>query len=363
MGDLNDYLSTIADLDDANDGGSFQEETNHQQETTQEPSGQQPANQQADQQDQQGVDQTQQDRNATNAQQSNQGQDQQSQQTQEVRRPVGRHGSGQFVDAQGNIVTREGLIIAKAGRERRDYERFMKVSGNAQQMSQRAQQLEQELQQVQFLNNVPRQYGLSNDDVALGLDVARRMKAGDLLGIAREFVALAASKGVNISQIVGEKAGDAIDMAAVRAMLDERLAPLTQGQRQSQQEVEAEQVARQRYEQFVNDNEYADVHGDVIVATMQRNGVSMQAAYNQVRDFAIANRLDFSIPLGPQIEALARRQQTQQPSMTQQRPLPSSSASTREVGVQTPSVQYADPDDDWGSIIRNAMRNSSAPVN
>lgn len=371
MGEFDEYLNDIAGLDDGGTSDdTFSNPQNDQQTTDQEDNQQQQQSEQVDQQtaqqDQQAINQTKPGNAQANDQSANQGQGQQPAQNAEAHKPVTRHGSGNFLDKAGNIVTSDGKIIAKAGSERRQFERFTKLAGDHQKTSQQAQQLEQQLREINFLNNVPRQYNLSNEDVAQGLEIARRLKAGDVLGIAREFVAMAAAKGVNISQIVGEKAGDAIDMVALRAMIDERLAPIMQSQRQSTETSEVERQAVQNYERFVSDNEYADIHGDVIVAAAQRNGTSLQVAYNQTRDFAIRNGFDFSIPLGPQIEARQQQLQQQQqrpPSQTQQRPLPSGSASTRGNVVEPPTPQFADPNDDWASIIRNAMKNSNVMTN
>lgn len=356
---MEDYLSEVGGLDD---GGSNAEldtntqvqdtpnddiDTRSNEQTNNAPTAQdQPRGNEAQPR------QSEQDRNAPNKAQG-----QQSNETRQVSERLSSHRSGKFVNQKGDIVEQDGRVIAYAGSQRRSYEQQYNLQTSNSQLSQRNQELEQELRGRAFLNDVPRQYGLSNEDVAQGLEYARRIKSGDILGIAREFVALAASKGVNISQIVGEKAGDAIDMQAIRAMLDERFAPIAQATSQSQQEAEREGRARNAYNNFVSDNEYADVHGDLIVATMQRTGSTLQAAYNTVRTFAAQNGLDFSRPLGPQIEELANGQQQQQQQQTrqQQRPLPNGANVTSASNVQSPAPMMADPDDSWASIIRNAQ--------
>lgn len=370
------YLSDVAGLDDLDDndnvntndeqgGGDFRQDTNEQTEQQQQAEEQQQPtpNQQADDNNQQAGNEAQQGQPQQRPQSQNQQEGQQPQQTSQASRPVARHVSGNFLDARGNIVDADGKIVAHAGSQRRQFEYRFNTQREIGQLRQQNQQYEQQLRAQSFLNNVPQQLGLSHEEVASGLEYARRIKAGDILGIARDAVAMAAARGVNISQIVGEKAGDAIELSAIRAMLDERLAPITQSQRQVAQVSQQEQVARDNYQRFVADNEYADVHGDVIVAMMKREGVSLQQAYNSVRSFILSNNFDLSQPLGPQVEArrqevaqLHQQQQSQQ--QNNRRPMPNGASSTRAGVVTHPTAIMADPDTDWATIIHDAMNQS-----
>jgi post-segregation antitoxin (ccd killing protein) len=239
----------------------------------------------------------------------------------------------------------------------------VRLRTRVEQSDQRAAALHQEVQSRQFLNDIPRQYQLSNEQVAEGLDFARRIKQGDLLGVAKDLVAKAAAGGVNISEIVGTTVGDSVDMRAIRAMMDERLGPITRAEAQTVEQDQARERATTAYNEFISINEYADVQGEIIAAYAKNNGVPLQKAYNDVRNFAATNQLDFSLPLGPQIEErraqaavpVEQQQQQQQPANnTQLRPMPNG-VSTHSSAVTPQTPVYADPDDDWGSIIRRAQ--------
>lgn len=319
--------------------------------------GQQPSNEQTTTSTEQTVDKAASTETQPTVPKPNEGQGEQQQQTQKAPiQGLRKHPSGEYVDGEGNIVRQDGSLVAKSGGHRRQYEENYRLRSTAQELTQRTRVLETELQSRNYLNGVPQQLGLSNEEVAQGLDYVARMKKGDLLGVARDIVAQVAAKGHNISEIVGKDVGDAIDLRAVSAMLDQRLGPITQQAQQGEREQQVRQVAQANYQRFVNDNEYADVHADIIVAFADTNHVSIQQAYNKTREFAIQNGLDFTQPLGPQIEALvAQQEQPQQQQTTQTRPMPNG-VSTRDSAVVPTKPVYANADDDWGTIIRGAMQ-------
>lgn len=264
--------------------------------------------------------------------------------------------NGNLLDEKGNIVDERGQIIVPAGKARRIYEDNQRLTRHATQLQQERDRLELEARGNQLLNGIPAQYGLSQQEVARALDFAGRMKRGDTLGVAKDLIALISAQGHNVSELLGENVGDSIDMRAVKQMLDQRLGPIQQAREQSTREQQARAEGQRQYDRFVTDNEYADVHGDAIVNLMNAQGISAQAAYNRIRQFAADNRFDFSEPLAPQIAA--RTQQARQPAAPPQtqRPMPGNGAQTRSMnGVKPATPQYADPDEDWGSIIRRAM--------
>lgn len=261
--------------------------------------------------------------------------------------------NGNILDDKGNIVDERGQIIAPAGKARRVYEDNQRLTRQTAQLQQERDHFEMQARGNVLLNGIPAQYGLTQQDVAQALDFAGRMKRGDAVGVARDLIAMISAQGHNVSELLGDTVGDSIDMRAVRHMLDERLGPIQQAREQSTQEQRQREEGQRNYDRFVSDNEFADVHGDAIVNLMKSQGISVQNAYNRLRQFAADNQFDFSEPLGPQIAA--RQQQAQRPVQTQ-RPMPGTGAQTRSMnGVNAAAPRYADPDEDWGSIIKRAM--------
>lgn len=280
--------------------------------------------------------------------------DKQSSKDEQAKPKIKKTPHGNLVDDKGNIVDENGQIIAPMGRARRIYEDNERLTRDFARVKQERDQLELQTREVALLNGIPKQYGLDNSEVARALDFAGRMKRGDTLGVAKDLLALISAQGHNISELLGEDVGDSIDMRAVKAMLDQRLGPVQQQREEETQRQEAQERGRREYERFVSDNEYADVHGDAIVNLMKANNVSPQVAYNRIREFAYANGFDFSAPLGPQIVERQSGQQQQQQQRPQPKPL-GNGQKTRDNGVRDAQPVYADPDEDWGSIIKRAM--------
>lgn len=280
-------------------------------------------------------------------------------QQQQQQKPSLRKGNrGDWFDDKGNITDEQGNILYTAGRARRAYEENQRFRAERNDMIERTQRAELQLREVTYLNGVPQKFNLSNDEVATALDWAARMKR-DPVSVAKDLLAAITAQGYNVTDLLGKDVGDSIDMRGIKALLDERLKPFEQQRQQASEEDAGMQEARRLYNAFLADNEFADVHEDAIANLAKRDGVSPQVSYNRLYKFAADNGLDFSMPLGPQI--IERRNAQQQPDnrqqqRTEQRPLPSNAAQTRSNGAQERTPVYADPDDDWASIIARAMK-------
>lgn len=361
-----DYLNDVAGLgDDQNSDTTVSESDGGNEQQSQQPT--QPVDEPTNRGSQQNEAEQQQQQTGVPSTQPRPNQNsQQPSQAPQATAPAGlqRHVSGNFVNDRGDIVRADGSVIAPRGSSRRLFELNGRLQSQNNELSARYQQLERQSQEVRLLNDIPRQFGMTNDEVAAALDLGAKLKRGDVLSVAKDVVAMLAAKGHNVTELFGGEVGDSVEMRAIQRMLDERFAPIQQQRQQQQREEQINAQARQNYNRFVSDNQYADLHGDIIVQFMQQNKTSMQQAYNAVRDFAARNNFDFSQPLGPQIEALMQqRQQQQQPNqMVQQngRPMPNGAAFTRPNGVQPMTPAFADPDDDWGTIIRRAMADNGA---
>lgn len=271
---------------------------------------------------------------------------------------VFRQPNGSITDAKGQIIPTLNNLQNFANRAHQQVER---LRARMTDMDQTIADQQRQLQENKVLNGVAANSGLSNDDIAFAMDLGARIKRGGPAAIsaAKEVVALIAAQGYNVTDILGKEVGDSVDMRAIQQMLK----PFQQQVQQTEQTNEQKRVAETKYRQFVADNEFADVHGNEIVFLSKRDGISIQAAYNQLFLFATRNGLDFSQPLGPQIEAkraeLAQQQQ-QQRQQPNGRPMPNRAATSREFnGASNAQPQYADPDDDWGSIIKGAMNLNS----
>lgn len=269
---------------------------------------------------------------------------------------VKRLANGLHTDAKGNIVDpRDGTIIARAGSERRLFEKNVRMQGELTNAGTRVQELERNLAQVQFLNDIPRQYGLTNDDVQSALALSTVFKK-DPVSAAKKVLEMALAAGHNLSEILGE-GGDAIELKAVSQMLDQRLAPLTQRQQQESEANRARVEAERGVRAFFDAHEYAEEHGPVIDRLMGQNpSLSPEKAYYELKLFATKHGLDFSQPLAPQIARMQSRGRGAQPNrqgnQPRQRSMPNGRGSVPTVTRRVNDTDQFDPRNSWDDIIK-----------
>lgn len=276
-----------------------------------------------------------------------------------VKEAITRTPNGLFTNAKGDIVDpRDGVVIARAGSERRLFEKNMRMARDASEKDTRIEELTRQNKDIQFLNNVPQQYGLDTADVQHALALAAVFKKNPVEA-ARNLVELALQQGHNVSDILGKDAGDALEMRAVKQMLDERLAPLTQ-QRTQQSEADAQKATAQRaMESFIDEHEHSDLHLPVLDRMIGDNPqLTPEKAYYELRLFCANKGLDFTKPLAPQIAALqqnGRSAQNGNRQPTRNGSLPNGRGTTQQHRPMDDAEQY-DPRQSWDDIIRSLNR-------
>lgn len=277
----------------------------------------------------------------------------------EIRRlPNGLH-----QDTKGNLVDpRDGTIIARAGSERRLFEKNMRMQSEITTRDTRITDLNRQIADVNFLNGIPKQYGLSTEDVQRALALSAVFKQNPIEA-AKSVLEMVLAQGHNITDILGDKAENAIEMRAVQQMLDQRLAPLTERQKAEREATEARTRAEDGLNKFIADHEYSDVHLVELDRLMGSNpDLTPERAYYELRLFSERNGLDFSQPLGPQIARQsqgnrgARNGNRNEPPRTQTRSMPNGRSAPTTVRNMSDTDQY-NPRDSWDDILRQVMPN------
>lgn len=377
--DNNDILDILEDptLDSAGDDTGA-DESNNLGNQSQQPNQQQTSVRDADFEAQrrqmQGRGQQQPiDPNKQNQQQRNQPQqapnNQQQQQPVDPRslRPFGK--TGLFTDKNMNIVDGAGHIVAHAGLERRLWQDNQRLREETQRLTGHLKSVLDDAKTRSEVNDLPRQYGVSPDEVREGMTIVKMFKENPVAA-AKDVVARAVALGYTVQQILDPKLpGGDLGTAAIQKILDDRLGPLQQKSQEEQRRAELESRAREEYDRFIRSHPYSDVHQDIIANLMRRSQVeggslSPEEAYMQLREFAARNNFDFSMDLQPQIEERQRQiaqqrqvqQNGQQPQTRSQQngqrrssPVPGNAPVQQQ--LQTRPEVYSD-DDDWKSIIR-----------
>lgn len=356
--DLDKYINDLADIKDEPDPNAVADDNNDGGDDGQ---GEGDGNQQQ-QLDEQNADGTKQDQgadqNAGGTQQKGDGK--KDKQPSKGKKGAGQDelrplGDGTFTNQRGDIVDQSGKLIAQSGFAARMYHSNRRLKAQLDERSQQLNEIAQSVGEVRSLATSIQRYGLDNNEVAQAMDLAGRMKRGDVLGVAKEVLALIAAQGYNVTDLLGSEVGDSIELRAINNMINERLAPITRQEQDRQRQTEAAQNGKRAYDEFVAANDYADVHANDIVGVMKREGVNPQTAYNRLFQFATVNRLDFSKPLQPQVIARIQANQKQQQNKQQQKPMPNGAA-TRSGNGAFPAQPLASADDDWGTIISEVQR-------
>jgi predicted metal-dependent hydrolase len=255
-----------------------------------------------------------------------------------------------FDPSTGNVIDAAGNVVAKSGAERRLWENARTIQAEADRLRGRETELTQQLQRVQqetqALNGLPQRFGLSGDDVQMGLQLMAGFKS-DPVGTIKQLLTQARAAGHNIEGVGGN-----VDTAAISAMIDAKLAPFTQDRETQAQNAEQDRAARESYNAFLRDHEFASVHEATIAQLLERNPkLSPEVAYLQLELWATKNQLDFSQPLAPQLQA-RQSGAPDAPGLTTPR------SSNGGVRPATGAGELADPNASYASIIDQELANA-----
>ena len=257
-------------------------------------------------------------------------------------------------DANGNVVDAQGVVVAKAGAERRLFERAARASDELGKAQQQVQLLTNQLAQNNALDGQVRQFGLEPSEVTVGLQLAAQFKR-DPVGVARTILQQVQAMGHNIE---GAPAAG-VDMAAMKQMVSEAVAPFTQQQAQQAQDQQSRAAAETQLNNFYNRYPNASVQEESI-ASMVREGLGLEEAYLQLENYALKNNLDISKPLRPQIQARGTNGQQQQRQSRES--LPNGQSSISANASDPNANQYADPETSYKDIVRQSMLDSGMRI-
>lgn len=201
-------------------------------------------------------------------------------------------------DKQGNLVDANGNLIAKAGRERREFSQFGKIQQELTQLRNSALEQQQTTTLLQT-------HGISKDELGHALVLYATLKKDPVKGAALLLEQIKAA-GYNID---GMDMG-AINLNALSRMIDEKIKPFISDRQATERDASLRQEATQRYEAFISEYPDAVVHEDVL-ANMMTQGVAStpEAAYNKLMRFAMQHGLDWSKPLKQQITQVQTEQE------------------------------------------------------
>lgn len=283
-------------------------------------------------------------------------------QDQQVRPPSSQtkqYGNLFRTNARGDIVDARGAVVAPSGGARAI---FHKLWPHIDHFEQRAAAAETRLQNYEAANKIAKDAGLTIEDQSAALTLMTQWKKSPKETI-KTMLQLAQNGGIDVSDIV--QGGGGFDSAAVKQMFEElidsrltRFDPLVNQLQQQQQDSELNDVAQQRYDEFIEQFPDAKVHEDSIANVMRDKNVDGREAYYLVRLFATQNGLDWSKPLAPQAVALQQRQQNERPSgggVDRDLPDMRGRGGNANDTVKADSRGFANVDDSYDQIAREVF--------
>lgn len=271
----------------------------------------------------------------------------------------------QYADKNGNIVDKDGRIIARAGEPARQWQEASRATAQVNNLTRQNTQLTEKLRanealvaQAREIAELPKKLGISREDYNEGITLISNWTKNPV-EVARDIVARTLALGHNVTDILGKSAGDALEMKAVSSLVRQATAPLLAQQEERARITQQNEQGQAAYSNFVSKYPDAETHAEAIAHQMGK-GIDAEVAYHRLKVFALENGFDFSQPLGPQVQRLQNGGGTDQRNTGQQQrtAAPMVNGGRGNDRQTTIEPEYANPDDDWATILHGVMRTS-----
>jgi len=235
-----------------------------------------------------------------------------------------------------------GEVIARGGAERRLFEKYRRVA---------EVELPAVLREVQAYKDAANfsKYELNAQEAITGYSLVKAWKE-DPAKLIKHLLTQAKTAGINVD--IGQ-AG--VDTDAIRAMIDERMKPLTDVQQQRAQRAEQEEAINAEYDRFIERFPDATPQEEAIAALISKDPeMTLGEAYYAVKAFIRENGLDWNTPLSQQRgtggKAPVQRQQPGLPRTRQASPVVNDEDDRNSEPVIAPASSS------WADIIKGSMK-------
>jgi hypothetical protein len=268
-----------------------------------------------------------------------------------------KQAKGDRTPKPGDLLGPNGQVIARAGMERRIYERAFndargRITPIFDKMNREVEALRGQVAAHQEYNTTARELQLNPTEQVLGLKLIAAYRK-EPQATLNYLLTEAKANGHNVT--LGNQPG--IDASAISSMIDKKLEPFTTQHREQEQFNEAKAKATEDYNEFMSSNPGARVHENEIAELLQRfPHLSLESAYLRLENWMLQNGYDASQPLPPQVAA--QNAPRQRPSNVRgQRPLTNGRTPPGLAGVEDAAQgALASVDENYGEIVRRVMR-------
>lgn len=253
-----------------------------------------------------------------------------------------------------DLIGPDGKVIAKAGAERRFYEKATRLEQQVQNFNQNVlPQIREQFNSMENQLNAYKQVvdgfkasDLSPQDIQSGFEFVRAWKKNPK-DVVKFLLTSLQSSGINVD-IEGMQ--PSINAESIKQMLDAKLEPFVKEREIAEERAKREQEVEQEYTNFMQKYPDSQPH-DKTLAFMIRQDPSLtpELAYYKLRNFYLQKGLDFRVPL----EVLA--QQKQQPNNQVSQPSMPKTPSVGESVVESRQHRVAGVDEGFKDIIHQTM--------
>jgi hypothetical protein len=259
-------------------------------------------------------------------------------------------GPQDLVDANGNI-------IATGGKERRFYETAQREKSRADKYEKDLASARQQLEAVERAGTVGTQYGLSPNEVVTGAQLIAAYKNNPVEAI-QYMLTQAQANGHNVDSIIS----GGTDMAAIKQMLNDSLAPIL-GKHQAEVDTqETNARAQEIYNGFISQHPDAVVHEDALSRLLQQEpSLSLDAAYYKLQSYYHQRGLDWTKSLAT-LQSEHERTPVVNPAKINTQPQPPEGGGINPRRV-TDTSNVADVNVSTDDIIRQAMADAGMSFN
>lgn len=273
---------------------------------------------------------------------------------------AGEKDKGSGSAAKPGDLVENGVVVARAGAERRHYEKAKLAESQLSMRSNELKQANDSRERLQnelntLRNTVQSLNGADPQHLATGVKLVRDLQR-DPAGTLKTLLTEAMAAGYTVEGI-----GAGIDTNSIRQAMMQQIEPLLTAQQQNEQQTQQAQALEQEVTQFYSSHPDALVHDEVIAAVISKNPqMPLSDAYFQLRNSVIDRGLDWSKPLAPQMQDTSEQNKQQQP---QQKPMPNGrgpSGQTQLANADRTVVAHESTSS--GDIVKAAMREAGLKI-
>ena len=255
-----------------------------------------------------------------------------------------------------DLVGPDGQVIAKAGAERRLYERGSKLPRDLETATSELTAAQSTIASLEAAGGLGTQYSLTADELSGAAQLMAAIKQDPVQAI-NYLLTQAQAAGHN----VGENGSGGIDAKALADMIDQKLQPLIGEQQVRVDTQQRSAEAEKAYNSFLTQFPDAHAHGDDIAALMESDkDLTAEAAFWKLRSFYHEKGLDWTKNLATLQRELGRQQAA---GSTTQSTLPSGNTTAENLTDTDDVVLTGGANDSYDDIIRESMKDAGVMSN